>query len=212
MVAVAIVGVMAAAIVPAISAVQADTRQSSAPMALLRLSREAVGRTRSHKVAHMLLFQDMADDAGDGLGRVRLLMGMKPRCMHTDWNWLIGQADTQEAPSWTDPRPFASIERVAMARFNPIGDGGTAPLFSDTDRHVIWLRGNPLGGSAQETIRICYQTNGMTYSADATNTNLVPQPVTYEFSVRRRHGPVGGTESGVARQVLFPPGGSPRIR
>jgi prepilin-type N-terminal cleavage/methylation domain-containing protein len=192
MVVVTIVGIMSAAIVPAMGDVLADHRAASAAMDVLRLARRARSLTLANGTAYMLTAQ-RADPAS--LGSLTLVQGMNARCLQTLWNAAVG-------------RPGETIGLGAgMAYYNPIAGG--RPLGTDANRQVIVLQPSIDGGNVV-SVQICYQPNGEVYiqrAADATmlrqaNTMLVTLTVTRT---------VAGVPHGQTREVIFPNGGSARM-
>lgn len=217
MVVVSIIGVMSAAVIPALGELRTDGRQSDSAHAIVHLAR----RTRSHAmqtgVAHLIRFRTSNDAAGSfGLGRFEVYSGMTSRCRQTPWlqpfsattgNPLGVDAVLREGPSVLD-----------MAKFNPT-DGGVPTAF-DAQRQTIAVTAR--GGfpvSVRAAVQICFQPGGQTYEAfsatavGSEGTGLSPQLSPITFRVARTVGPAsGGAARGVAREVVIPMGGSARVR
>jgi prepilin-type N-terminal cleavage/methylation domain-containing protein len=192
MLALAIIGIMAMAIAPAMSEVLANRRQGAAPHRLINAARVAQARTKETGAAHML--RVLAPN--DALGRFEVWMGMTSSCVLTPWPFTAA---------------FGPELAEDMAEFNPTGAvNGDAPTTGDEGRQIITLRGRQLGGAGDlDEIQICYEPNGRTFTADSNALALVPHAVAYELTFRRA---IDGVARGVPRQVLFPPGAAPRLR
>lgn len=201
MIALVVVGVMAAAVAPSLGAVLADNRQASAGMDLVRLARRARARAISTSVAQLLRYRR---DASNQLGVIDLFSGMSPRCGQTPWAAAFAAAANN---------PLAAVEIYDMALYNPI-NGVTAPTSADAGRHIIRLVfGEPqpvplsLAGVGGQ---ICYQPNGETYlAAGITATTFTRQTWPITFTITRT---MDGTAFGTPRIVVFPAGGTARLR
>jgi prepilin-type N-terminal cleavage/methylation domain-containing protein len=189
MIAVVIIGVMAAAIAPALGEAMASRRHSAAPYRLIHAARLAQARAKDTGVAHLLRVQA----ANTELGRFEVYMGLTSSCPLTPWTNAVG-THTPEL-----------VER--MEEFNPKGDGEGA--FGDPGRHVIFVRATDVDENPYTDVWICNEPSGRTFTADNTATALVEHTTTYEFEFRRT---VDGVARGVRRRVVFPPGAAPRIR
>jgi prepilin-type N-terminal cleavage/methylation domain-containing protein len=101
MIVVTIIGMMAAAVAPALATALADGRASSAAVDLVRLGVRARAETTSTGLAHLLAF---SQDPGSGLGRVELLRGIRNKCGMQEVVW--------------DGTNSILIDRVAMTDYN----------------------------------------------------------------------------------------------
>lgn len=216
MVVVAVVGVIAAAIMPALAEVRWDSRQSGAAHDIVRMGRRARAMTMETGVAHLLRFQRGNDAGGSfGLGRFELIRGMTNRCQQTPWGQAFIEANGLGIPATR--REGADL--LDMISFNPTSvDPPVVPTATDENEgHQVILvtarGGTPI--ASQEAVQICYQPNGQTYelfSATETGTGgvrLRPQLAPITFTVTRR---LSGGVRGVSRQVVFPIGGNARVR
>ncbi len=193
MIALAVIGVMSAAIAPSLSEVLADNRQIAATHDVLRIARRARSLAISSGVAHLLRFQQ---DSSNGLGFLELFAGMNGKCTQTPW------AQTFTPSSGSNQ---GRIEALNFAQYNPTGL--SAPSASDSGRQVIRLRAAS-GGSAKSVVMICYQPNGEIFSA-ADSPQLTLQPAAILFTISRA---IDGIQHGQNRVVLFGPGSSARLQ
>jgi prepilin-type N-terminal cleavage/methylation domain-containing protein len=199
MVVLVVMGLMAAAAAPSIGLIQADNRQVSATMDLVRFSRRARALTRSTGVAHLLRFQAASSN---GLGQMGLFAGMTARCQQTPWNL-----------AFTAPvnSPLLAFENFDMAFYNRTAPG-VAPRDNDSGRHVIHLRAAqpPTLTTDIAALQLCYQPDGDSYFLASANAGaLVRQIVPLQFTISRL---LNGAASGVDRIVVFPVGGNARMR
>jgi hypothetical protein len=107
-----------------------------------------------------------------------------------------------------------------MSQFNPTGIESEMPAADDDGRHVVTLRAShsPPGGataSFQEAY-VCFEPSGQTYVAGYANPKQLGLQPALElqrwpllFTIART---VDAEAHGVDRQVVFPPGGSARVR
>jgi type II secretory pathway pseudopilin PulG len=94
MIVVTIVGLMAAAIMPSMSEMMADGRQSSATAALVRLARAVREEAVEKRVAHRMVFDA---DGSDELGTIVVSAAFGPSCLRTPgWQAALGQLDMAE--------------------------------------------------------------------------------------------------------------------
>lgn len=209
-----IVGVIAAAVVPALAEVRSDGRQSSAAQDIVRMGRRARAMTMETGVAHLLRFQHGNDARGSfGLGRFELFTGMNSRCRQTPWEQAL------DAPTGSllgvDAARREGANVLDMSSFNPT-DSATVPTSADTGRQKITVQSS-WGGEVRVAVdiaHICYQPNGRVYlstAARATGAPVVffPMDGALRFDVYRE---VNGSVRGVTRHVVFPPGGNARVR
>lgn len=219
LVTVAIVGVMAAAIMPSLISARADGRQSDAAQELIRLARRARSHMLETGVAHLLRFTNQLANNGPGLGRVELYSGMTNRCRHTPWLQALEGGGALGIPAAL----LSGTNVFDMALVNPKGIEGQAPKEGDAGRHVVTLRVSqqPTGVTLQAfaEMYICYEPSGQTYTAGYVTPRLagtVPalqlQQWPVLFTIARKIGPSAGDARGVDRQVVFPPGGNARVR
>ena len=212
MVVIVIIGVMAAAVIPALGEVRSDGRQSDAAHDIVRLGRRARALTMETGVAHLLRFQRGNNARGSfGLGRIELFAGMTNRCRQTPWQQAFDAPADQVLGVDVTLREGADV--LDMLSFNPT-DQTTVPTAADAGRQIIRLTAR--GGDQiadRPALQICYQPNGQTYelfSADTTGgVALTPQLRPITFTVTRTW---NGGNKGVAREVVFPVGGNARVR
>jgi prepilin-type N-terminal cleavage/methylation domain-containing protein len=201
MIVVLIISVMAMLIGPGISEFISDTRAASAAEELVRLQRHIRARVEQTGLAHMMVFSAAGSN---NLGTVTVWEGMNNHCSTTPW--------TQALTNGSANNHFP-VEQVNMADYNPTSAGNAAA--NDSNRFVIQLTaqtgvttGN--AGTVVSAFNLCFQPNGLTLlgtSATPWGFAQYVNPVT--FFVRRTY---NGTQHGVTRWVLYPPGGSARLR
>jgi prepilin-type N-terminal cleavage/methylation domain-containing protein len=205
LIALVIMGVMAAAIAPSLSEVLADNRQGTAAQDLVRLSRRARALAMGSGVAHLLRFQHATINGN--LGGVELFAGMNSRCAQTPWALALSLPPA-------DPR-LRAIEVFDMAPYNGWDGVGAAPTDADVGRQVITLRAT-LGASVNDTpvILLCYQPNGDSYAtASGDPATLGKQSLSILFTLARFVRTTSSTvPHGRDRQVMFPVGGTARAR
>ncbi|MGD8861768.1 MAG: type II secretion system protein [Myxococcales bacterium] len=198
MIALVIIGIMAASVAPAIGEVIADQRQSGAAAGVIRTSITAQSRATATGVAHLLRF--LQGNNADSLGVLELHMGMKRRCLQTDWETSVAGGG------------LPAYERFEMAEFNPT-QPGQVPSASDGGRQVITLRpSTDASDPAKDSTDfwICYQPNGVTYiQNESAGKSMIEQNEPVTFVVARS---VDSVKRGVDREVIFPLGGTARIR
>jgi prepilin-type N-terminal cleavage/methylation domain-containing protein len=228
MIALVIMGVMAAAIAPSLSEVLADSREGAASQDLVRLSRRARAMALSTGMAHLLRFQEASkysDQTLNSLGSIELYAGMNGRCTQTPWTTAF--AATLAFPSPADPGPagrLRAIEIFEMAYYNVTGDG-ERPTAADTGRQVITLRATVGAGTDDKPIVwICYQPNGDSYTmvdSPADPLKLFRQSTLDEpqhvrgsvvFTIRRAVRTGSVVPHGTDRKVIFPAGGNARAQ
>jgi prepilin-type N-terminal cleavage/methylation domain-containing protein len=204
MIALVIIGIMAATVAPALSEVLADNRQTSAAMDVVRTARQARAQAISTGLAHLLRYRNSNDKAGAfGLGTIAMYVGLNSKCRQTPW----GQAFAPAVNSNQGP-----VHILHMREYNPT-DGDTDPQAGDDNRHVITavsqLRDDTTAALAQTLI--CYQPNGEIYTGAAyvNPSSLVPQVDPVLITIGRTF---NGVRRGQNRQVLFPVGGNARLR
>lgn len=205
LIALVIMGVMAAAIAPSLSEVLADSRQGAAAQDVVRLSRRARALAMGTGVAHMLRFQEASSN---GLGAVELYAGMNNKCLQTPWDTVVFVA-----PATSLLRP---LEVFDMAYYNPT-DGLARPGVDDAKRQVIGLTAR-VGANANKVgvIWLCYQPNGDPFAMTASPLNPATfgrQTASVLFTISRWI-LIGGARvaHGQDRQVIFPIGGTARAR
>lgn len=200
MIALVIIGIMAATIAPSLSEVLADNRQASAAMDIVRLARHTRAQAIATGTAHLLRYRATEDAAGAfGLGTVATYVGMNSQCMQTPW----AQTFVPAVGSGQGP-----VDLFHMGDYNPT-DGETAPHADDGNRHVIatTARFTSEAAAVQTETRICYQPNGDIYTGvdGALTIQTAPVLITIARSINT-------ASRGQDRQVLFPVGGNARLR
>lgn len=210
MVVVVVIGVMAAAVVPALGEVRADGRQSDAAHDIVRVARRARSLAMERGVAHLLRFQRTPENdarASNGLGRIELYAGMTNRCRQNPWSQALNPGQPLEMPVARREGP----DVLDMISFNPT-DSAAAPTLAEAasgGRQRIRITASS-SGTDRDVVHICYQTNGQTYEAFPNNAILLrPQTAPITFTVTRT---VNGGQKGLTRQVVFPIGGNARVR
>src|ERR1700753_1681156 len=84
MIAITIMGTMAALMAPGIAEFLADTRASAATEDLIRLSRHVRSRAQETGLAHLIVF-DASNGISGALGRILVYEGMNNHCRQTPW-------------------------------------------------------------------------------------------------------------------------------
>jgi prepilin-type N-terminal cleavage/methylation domain-containing protein len=223
MIAIVVMGVMAAAIAPSLSEVLADSRQGAAAQDLVRLSRRARALALGTGMAHLLRFQEASSG---NLGAIELYAGMNGRCLQTPW--AAAFAATLAFPNPPDPGPAGRLRQLEvfdMAYYNPKGDG-SHPTAADTGRQVLTLRATiDIDANDRPLVWICYQPNGDSYTMVVTPADplqLLRQSTTGTAQVLSTRGSVlftlarvvrssgGVVPHGLDRKVIFPAGGTAR--
>lgn len=198
MIALVIVGIMAATIAPSLSEVMADNRQTSAAMDIVRLARMTRAQAIATGTAHLLRYDATNAAAGaNGLGTISTYVGMNSKCLQTPWR----QTFTPAVGSGQGP-----VGLFHMGDYNPT-DG--APGADDDNRHVIALttRVGAENNAVQAAMHICYQPNGDIYTGPTLALTLQTLPVL--ITIARS---INDVSRGRDRQVLFPVGGNARLR
>ena len=204
MIALVIIGVIAATIAPGLTEVLADNRQSSAAMDIVRLARKTRAQAITTGLAHLLRYRGETNRASAyGLGTMAVHVGMNSKCLQTPW------AQSLNPPANSNQGP---TEIFHMVDYNPT-NGVTAPRATDQGRHVIELIAR-IGGATQDVAPeqtatfICYQPNGEIYTGAAADALAVQvQPLLIVV-----HRSVNAEGRGQDRHVLFPVGGNARLR
>jgi prepilin-type N-terminal cleavage/methylation domain-containing protein len=203
MIAVTIMGTMAALMAPGVGEFLADARASAVAEDLIRLSRHVRARAQETGLAHMLVFRGDAYASG-GLGQILVWEGMNNHCRQTPWAQTTGG---------TTANGHTTVDAIDLASgaYNPVGSG-VSPTSGDTNRQVIVL-GAREGQTALTTAVICYEPSGVTLKGltDSSSAGFgftVPSlPTT--FTVTRT---VNSEPRGAVREVVFPAGGTARFR
>lgn len=186
---VAIVGIMAAAVMPSITEMIASTRQHAAANDIMLLARRARREALLGKYAYGLIF---SQGAGGGNGAIQVVTG------------LTGYCNRASAVNFGND-PFSGI---------PLPTGWQAALgamsigeFSFSAYRIFGTMEMPQG-SNRATVNLCYAPNGETH---VSGGGLVPgeQANPAVLYIRRT---TQGVETGVPREVVFMPGGTARIR
>jgi prepilin-type N-terminal cleavage/methylation domain-containing protein len=196
MIALAIIGIMSAAIAPTISEMVADNRQATAAIEIVRLSRKARAAALASGTAYALHY-----DKGTGeLGRLTLWAGMNGRCLQTAWPYAPGSVNSTLPP----------VDALSgdMYWFNP--KTPMNPTKSDSDRQVIYLDAL-LDGNEQVDAQICYQPDGEIYTAVGVGTALTREDPLKPM-LFRVYRSLNGTSRGEVREIVFPAGGTARAR
>lgn len=201
MIAITIMGTMAALLAPGIGEFMADARAAGASEDLVRLSRHVRARAQETGLAHLLVYSGLASDAG-GLGRIRVFEGMNNHCRQTPWPQTVGGTAT-------DGHAPVDVLDLSSSSYNP---GSSTPSIDDTNRQVIALRvANAIG--APDSAVICYDPSGSTwqgtFSASSIGFVFTRQTTPITFTITRR---VSGVTRGADRNVVFQPGGIARFR
>jgi type II secretory pathway pseudopilin PulG len=197
MISVAVIGMMAAAVAPALSEMMADNRQSSAANTILRLGRRLRAEAIATGAPQLLRY---VQASSNNLGVIEVYAGVGSSCERTPWAQAFAAVDGDLR------RPYDVLD---MAGFNP-GIAGATPRASDRGRHVIPVRAQLPVGTAVNGLQICVQRNGETFAlASPVAGALAPQNGTALLSVLRS---INTVPRGVVRQIAFPAGGSPRWR
>jgi prepilin-type N-terminal cleavage/methylation domain-containing protein len=200
MIAITIMGTMAALLAPGIGEFMADARAAGASEDLVRLSRHVRARAQETGLAHLLVYTGIPGDAG-GLGRIRVYEGMNNHCRQTPWPQTVGgTAADGHAP--------VDVLDLSSSSYNPVSN----PTIDDANRQVIALRvANAIG--APDSAVVCYEPSGATWQGTFTASSIgfafTRQIAPITFTITRR---VSGVTRGADRNVVFQPGGIARFR
>jgi prepilin-type N-terminal cleavage/methylation domain-containing protein len=200
MIAVSIMGTMAALLAPGISEFMADARAAGASEDLVRLSRHVRARAQETGLAHLLVYTGVPADAG-GLGRIRVFEGMNNHCRQTPWPQTVGGVAA-------DGHAPVEVLDLSASSYNQ----GTNPSIDDTARQVIALRVSDAIGAPDSAV-LCFEPSGATWQGAFTATTIgfafTRQNAPITFTITRR---VDGVTRGADRNVVFQPGGIARFR
>jgi prepilin-type N-terminal cleavage/methylation domain-containing protein len=203
MIAITIMGTMAALMAPGLGEFLSDTRASAVAEDLIRLSRHIRSRAQETGLAHLMIYRGDIYASG-GLGQILVYEGMNNHCRQTPW---------AQTTSGTVANGHTTVDTIDLATsaYNPIGSGA-APTSADTNRQVIVL-GARENTTALSSALICYEPSGATLkgvsdSSSAGYAFSVPQ-YQVTFTVTRT---VNGEPRGAVREVVFPIGGTARFR
>lgn len=191
MVVVAIVGIMAAMVLPAMTDMMANTRQSSAAQELMLLAQRARSEAMlGGKYAYSIVFQA---NAGGGDGAMAIITGVTAYCNRgTGVNFGNDAVTGILLPTgWQRAGGFVLMNRFAF---------GSHRIFGVADFP---------DGSTTTFLRICYTPGGESHVSNAALNQPVEQGQTAIIRINRS---VNGLVRGVDRQVIFPPGGTARTR
>ena len=185
MVMVAIVGISAALAAPAMMNAIANRRAGEGVHAVVRIGARARSEAIGYGRAHVLTFSDSSTGAGD-MGTLELWRGTFDRCSANNWASIITStcAGNRDCVDSLDMGTYTHPTNSAELRLMPAGTGGS----------------------------LCFQPNGDVYFAAAGGLWSTTPPAgsdAMEFRVRRIN---HGSPAGVDRFVVFPFGGTPRIR
>lgn len=183
MVVVAIIAITAALAAPAIGRTMADRRAGEATHAMVRLGARARSEAMVYGRAMALRFTETSSGAAGDDGSVELWRGRLDRCAANDWATLI------TADCSADARCVESL------------DMGTYEYPS----HRVRMR---MVGSTEGVI--CYQPDGdMLVATTGAFLTVAPGGAdAVRFNFTRLE---GGASAGVARGVILPFGGVPRV-
>jgi type II secretory pathway pseudopilin PulG len=186
---VTIIGIMAAAVMPAITEMIASTRQHAAANDIMLLARRARREAVLGKYAYGLVFQQFA---GGGNGAIQVVTG------------VTGYCNRATAVNFGND-PFTGI---------PLPQGWQAALgamsigeFSFGGHRVFGTMQMP-EGSVRAALNLCYAANGETHVSGGG----VPAGEQADPAVLLIQRTTGGLQTGIDRQVVFMPGGTARIR
>lgn len=191
MVVVAIVGMMAAAVMPTMTEMVANTRQHAAAVDIALLARRArTAALLQGKYAYALMFQQ---NAGGGNGGLHIITGVTGHC-----NRSTGLPITRARDVVTPPLGWQTA--IGSMRLNDLALGG----------HRFFATMEMPEGTTQGAMRVCYAANGEThvYGGGLPGGGGEQTQAAVLF-VRREY---AGRPAGVARQVVFMPGGTARLR
>jgi prepilin-type N-terminal cleavage/methylation domain-containing protein len=189
MIVVAIVGLMAAAVMPAMVEMIASNRQHAAAVDIKTIANNArAAAVLRGKFAYALMFQR---NAGGGDGAVQVVTGFTGHCNRS--TGLPNVAGIITPPiGWQ-----ASLASMEFREHS----FGSHRVFAT----MQYLSAEP------GVVRVCYAANGETHVYTGTAVPPVggeqAQPAV--MRVRRLY---GGREAGVPREVVFMPGGTARLR
>lgn len=197
---VTLLGVMALLVVPGVSLYRSNTRAREAAYTILRVARQAQAMAFRDGVAWYLRYDAAAANGHGALFRYR---GMNNRCDRVDWAQAIGSGGASPADGHGNFGEYAD-----MLDYNR---NSASPSASDVNRHII-KADVYIGGSATATpvVNICYEPSGRVLSSTTTATAgpfaLQQARIMFEVALRRN-----GSNRGIPRRVVFPPGAPPMI-
>jgi type II secretory pathway pseudopilin PulG len=190
MVVVSMIGLMTAAIAPALGEMMTDGRQSGAAADVVGLARRARDAAREYGFAHRL---DYSAAGSNGLGSIGVSVAMTGSCLRAG-----GWAPSLGAIRMVEYSPALSLGRTRLILGAWYSTGGSPPA-------------NP---TQVTSLSLCYEPDGETYARPPTETQFVRQPGSSVFRIERQIGGVIATTANLIyrREILFPPGGTARLR
>jgi prepilin-type N-terminal cleavage/methylation domain-containing protein len=209
-IAVVIIGVMAAALLPGMTSTVADNRASNAAVDVIRLARRARSEANVTGLAHVLAY-DANPMSGETLGRFRLFRSSAS----SDGTRQPGYNCNTAAWDFTDfVNGGALIDAVNMATFNITKPGsGTPALVSSHLIQLLSVNEDDTLATEQD-VRICYQPDGQTLVRDGDASpfaNAVNSRSDLLFNVTHVNRSTSA-QLGVPRRIVFTFGGNARIR
>lgn len=187
MVVVSIIGVVAALAAPSLADTRADARTNEYANELVRGLRNARSATAGYGRAHLVVF----NPAGEG--DVTIYRGINNRCSTNNWVGIVGAGCSATSPM--------CVDRVSNDAFT-----------FGASNYRLSMPAFPAG------VQVCFEPTGIMrwrsnnvsrFSADNIDATAVSAQGAFIFSVQRHTTSAG--DVGVARRVILPLGGSPRI-
>lgn len=189
MVTVTIIGLMAAAAIPAMGAMMSDRRQYAAAVDVMLGARTARAEAMLGGYATALVFTSAG---GNGLGLIRFFTSATSFCDRGDFTLINGIRGMQ---------PMIGVDDIDMQQYS-LGDRVLARTYvSPNDPSQA------LGGAGAATWQLCFRPNGEVISTPAFAVNAPPWVV---MTFTRQD--ADGQQIGVQRQLVFNAGGTPRLR
>jgi type II secretory pathway pseudopilin PulG len=188
---VTIVGLMSAAVLPAMVEMIASNRQHFAAVEIKTLAQSAqAAAVLRGKFAYALVFEQLG---GGGSGTVQLVTGLTGHCNRSTGIPIASLFDIVTPPiGWQ-----SSLDSVQLSD----SSFGSHRVFATMELPVNTVQG---------AMRICYSATGETYAyGGGLPAGGGEQAQAAVMRVRRDY---NGREVGVPRQIVFLPGGTARLR
>jgi len=198
MVVVAIIGIMAAAAMPALTEMVVFNRQHGVAVDLMLLARRARAEAMFGGYANMIIYDQNANARDGGAAWAT---GVTSSCTQATSGFNL-DAGSLDNPTGVD---FPAGWQPLL----PPPQGGVSLRSASFGSHRVFGRMELPAGTIRNYLTICYHPSGRTWSS--SNTNNLPgwQNAAAVLFVSRT---VGGVARGVDRQVVFPPSGTARLR
>jgi prepilin-type N-terminal cleavage/methylation domain-containing protein len=191
MVVITMIGLMAATVMPAMSEMIANQRQHSIAVDIVSLARRARdAAVLGGKYAHAIVFEQ---NAGGGDGVVQIITGATSQCYRGTGVPIIGAADVQVPDGWAPTMGSVSLRGLTFGA------------------HRVFATMEMPDGTNLAAMRVCYTPSGETWVFSGTLPGGGGEQVVPAVLRVHRQNAFGGA-AGVPREIVFMPGGTPRLR